>query len=241
MKRFVLIMAALALLSGSVGEAKADPQLTITGYNGQGVNMLDGATLVGSGPVGQSGTGTLIDGGPVGGGLLFGTLDGNTLHNFYCVEIFTTIGVPGTYNSLPTLNGIVHGTLVPNAGEISWLMTNTAPGISSSDLNAQNGLQAAIWYLANLGTANPVTLSSNNSATVIADYTNDLSAAAGKTDPVSNVLWLSNYNGNGSAAQGLISTDANLATPEPASLTLLGIGLGCIVGYGWRRRRLAVS
>jgi hypothetical protein len=28
-----------------------------------------------------------------------------------------------------------------------------------------------------------------------------------------------------------------IATPAPASLTLLGIGAVCLVGYGWRRRR----
>ena len=29
--------------------------------------------------------------------------------------------------------------------------------------------------------------------------------------------------------------------PEPTSLTIAGIGIGAIVGYGWRRRKPAVT
>jgi hypothetical protein len=31
------------------------------------------------------------------------------------------------------------------------------------------------------------------------------------------------------------------ATPEPASLTLLGLGAASLLGYAWRRRRVAVA
>jgi len=32
-----------------------------------------------------------------------------------------------------------------------------------------------------------------------------------------------------------------VAVPEPSTLTLLGIGIACMAGYGWRRRKLAVA
>jgi hypothetical protein len=34
---------------------------------------------------------------------------------------------------------------------------------------------------------------------------------------------------------------ATLGTPEPASLTLLGLGGAALLGYGWRRRKRAVA
>jgi hypothetical protein len=37
----------------------------------------------------------------------------------------------------------------------------------------------------------------------------------------------------------VIATSSTAAAPEPASLTLLGVGAVGLLGYGWRRRRLA--
>jgi hypothetical protein len=41
------------------------------------------------------------------------------------------------------------------------------------------------------------------------------------------------------SASGLSSTfTAAVPAPEPASLTLLGVGAAGLLGYGWRRKRI---
>lgn len=44
----------------------------------------------------------------------------------------------------------------------------------------------------------------------------------------------------GGEIRGFLEPQA-AATPEPASLTLLGIGIAGMAGYGWRRRKLAAA
>lgn len=39
----------------------------------------------------------------------------------------------------------------------------------------------------------------------------------------------------------LVLTQTTTATPEPASLTLLGFGAVGLLGYGWRRRKRAAA
>ena len=41
---------------------------------------------------------------------------------------------------------------------------------------------------------------------------------------------------------GIVSPNLQAtATPEPATLTMLGIGAACMAGYGWRRRKQTVT
>jgi hypothetical protein len=43
--------------------------------------------------------------------------------------------------------------------------------------------------------------------------------------------------GTGAHADSFTVQIGPTAAPEPASLTLLGIGVASLAGYGWRRRR----
>jgi hypothetical protein len=46
---------------------------------------------------------------------------------------------------------------------------------------------------------------------------------------------------NANSAGLLSQAQPEVATPEPASLTLLGLGSLCLTGYAWRKRRLRAA
>jgi hypothetical protein len=52
---------------------------------------------------------------------------------------------------------------------------------------------------------------------------------------------IASYIDNGRGPLGPINSLSQVAAPEPASLTLLGIGAASLLGYGWRRTRAAAA
>jgi hypothetical protein len=185
--------------------------VTVLGHNG------DSSFLNSSGSIGQPPN--------------FASIDGIALPYMYCVEIFTDIGVQGTYGVDLSTTGIVHGALVPNAGEIAWLIDNFAASATTQD--QQEGLQAAIWQQV-YGAAfsvDPV----NTGAGIYANYQADILALGSNTAPVSDLLWISPYNGDGSPAQGQV-TSFGTRVPEPSTIALLGLGACCFVGVRLRKR-----
>jgi hypothetical protein len=170
--------------------------------------------------------------GSIGLGPNFGSVDGVKTPFLYCVELFTDINVPGTYLADLSNNGVVHGGLLANAGSIAWLVDNIGPTALSSD--AQEGLQAAIWKQVYGPLFNVAPTSAGTGAGILAAYNADIAALGSKTAALSDVLWISPYNSNGTEAQGLV-TRATSATPEPA--TIVTAALGLIGGFVMLRRR----
>ncbi|MGD0237636.1 MAG: VPLPA-CTERM sorting domain-containing protein [Syntrophorhabdales bacterium] len=192
----------------------------------------------------ENGSSTLTS---VGGGSIDpSTLNGNPLPWVYCVGLFTTVGVPGTYNNTGvTTNGYVNGALVNNAGAIAWLLANYA---QSGQGGAQIALQAAIWsveYPVGGGGqtyAFDTTTGSGqmNSTASISDYESIMSAVIGsgtlvnpqESGTISNYAWLSpGITGDSTLYQGLVTQSP---VPIPAAVWLLGSGL---IGLAGIRRR----
>jgi hypothetical protein len=204
MTRFRLLTLTLALTLGGTAALADDLNL---GGNYNSFNILEGTTVV-------NGIG--------GGAILPSSLNGTALAWVYCVGLFTEVSVPEDYpNAIVTNNGVVNGAPVHNAGEIAWLLdtyANTAVG----DVNAEEGLQAAIWtveYDDGAG-GNPLVYGDTGQA-YTADYNRDITALGSNTAALTNIDWFtpggaSNYN-----IQGLVGPGPS-AIPEPTSILLFG-------------------
>ena len=76
-----------------------------------------------------SGTYNQQSGQDLSGGNFLGTVNGTQLTASYCVSITLDISVPDTFtNASVTSDGTIYGSVVPNAGAISWLILNLGPG-----------------------------------------------------------------------------------------------------------------
>jgi hypothetical protein len=156
----------------------------------------------------------------------------------------------------PTLTGINFAT---------FQFTNFASVAGTYEAEVHSGINGSL-----LGTSAPVSLpasfggsSSQTGAQVEFDFANTIALTPGsiyslilvRLDSTSNFAAIGidpgTYGGGseivgGSAIPGLdliFSEGINVssAAPEPASVTLLGLGSLGLLGYGWRRRKQAVA
>jgi hypothetical protein len=157
------------------------------------------------------------------GGNFLGTLNGTTsLTATYCLSINLGISPPAAYTATVTNNGVIYGSLVPNAGAIAWLVSNVGATAVSAD--QQDALQAAIWHeeygipgfeldgVDNSGTGG------DNDPTLDGDYEADLAALGSNTAALGNVYWISPYEAEGgNEDQGLVAVSIPNA---PTSISL---------------------
>jgi hypothetical protein len=159
------------------------------------------------------------------GGSFQGSLNGNTpLTDSYSLDITANFdffaGTAAYPNAAVTADGTTYGSPVPNAGAISWLVTNIGPKATTPE--QQDALQAAIWrteYGDNfqlIGVDDGGTPSGFN-ATIAPLYKADLAALGTNTAPVNAVTWISpGANPDGTQGQALVAlTGPPIPQPQP--------------------------
>jgi hypothetical protein len=207
----VVSMVALA------GPSRAG-SITVTSTLGESVDVYLNGTYFATGAGGDFQSSSMLDGNPLG--------------PLYCVSLLQNINLPGTYATSVTTDGTIQGSSIPvqGAGAIAWLMVNLA---SSAITGAeQTALQCAIWsqiYGSTFGF-------STSDPCITSAYDSDLAALGTHTAPVSDLLWITTYNGDGSYAQPLVSFNS---IPEPSSIALCLVGALGISGYCLARRTRA--
>jgi hypothetical protein len=164
------------------------------------------------------------------GGNFLGSLNGNTpLTVSYSLDLTAHIDFfagTGAYpNAAVTADGTTYGSAVPNAGAISWLVTNLGPTATTPE--QQDALQAAIWrteYGNNFqldGVDNGTGAPAFNQ-TIAPLYQADLTALGNHTAPVSAVSWISPGTTGFSTLNGpaLVARTGPPIAQVPATLTL---------------------
>ena len=162
-----------------------------------------------------------------GGSINTSYLNGVAQPWVYCVDLYIDITVPGDYNNTTvTNNGMVHGAMVTNAGQVAWLLDQYANS-NIGNTTGQIALQAAIWH-----EIFGVDLSSTSSS--YADYTYYLSKLGSNTASVATINWFSpGINGDNTTYQGLVGH-----VPD-GGMTLMLLG-GTLVCVGTLRRKFRV-
>ncbi|MGO9919747.1 MAG: thioester domain-containing protein [Isosphaeraceae bacterium] len=152
------------------------------------------------------------------GGNFLGTFNGNQLSATYCLNLTLGISPPEEFDSAnETTDGTIYGTPVPNAGAISWLLTNIGPTVTTLDQEA--ALQAAIWrteygpngFQVNSVDNSDTTDTTGEEAIMQPFYQSYLQALGKNTAPVSSVDWISPDEDG--MDQGLVALPTITAAP----------------------------
>jgi len=220
MKKILVLAACLTLLAA--GAAQGATTLNIGGTFSHDIFM--------TGP-----GGAVTEG---GGSIETSYLNGTMLPYLYCVDIGTTVYVPGSYaQTVVTTTGHVYGSLVNNATQVAWLLHEY--GVSGQGDNAK-ALQASIWSLTNPGYTMNQSLAP---AAQYSLYTTYLASIPTTFNDANNFIddffWITpgtlDTNGNLVQYQALVAP-----TPIPGTVMLMASGLAGLIGIArFRRKRSA--
>lgn len=210
-KVLVLVACAVFLFAGF---AKADT-LVIGGNYTQPIEMLVDGTAKTEG----------------GGDIWPSYLNGQLLDYLYCVDLFTTVYVPGTYPAtVVTSDGTIYDNALNNADQVAFLLNSYAA--SADTFDEQAALQAAIWNVS-APTGHTAELNPAAPAAQVILYSGYLTGIG--SGVVSDYYWITpglNSNGQVVQYQGLVG---HSPVPIPGAIWLLGSGLLGLVAV--RRRR----
>ena len=191
-----------------------------------GILTLQGSGLGGSVPLTMNATVETVF-----AGQLFGNLDGRSIIT-YCLDLFTGID----YIAYNTTTGPPSG--YSNGGRASWILENYGGRVNGNE--SAMALQLALWDVVHDGgdglSVGSVILDGSASATIRNAAQDIILASFGHSSSNATIL----YNvdpSTGFDAQTLITFDPSLATPEPSTYGLMGVGLTVILAR-WKRKRL---
>ena len=201
MKRATLILAALLLMLGGAGQARAGFMITFS---------QNGPDVVASGQGAFNLTALAFN----GSDLTFGLIDAND-GDVHLGPVFPTVSSIDHYNHV---NG--PGSFGPGGAILASAGSGDLVGISGGlDLVVPRGYVSGHQLL--------------DSAT----WANSTISGLGLTPGTYTWSWGSVDMGTADSLVMVIPETSGV--PEPASLTLLGIGLLGLIGHGWRRRKQA--
>jgi len=233
MKSVLATVFAVALLAGSTRSAAAAP-LTIN------IGSFSGGTAMLHAP------GTLADGLTVVLGSVLITGDLGSFES-YCVDL-QHYDLPGSNQTLVNTMDQWNDAAVPalpslGGGAASWLYDAYAAGAVGNQTK-EAALSLAIWnalydndFTVLSGTGFWVSsVSNSNYASLANQYLLALQPIMTGSKPLPNDTWLQTVNVSNHYSQDFI---APARVPEPATLSLLGLGMACGIPVGRRAGRRA--